>query len=117
MAVQSTRTVNVVFSGDAEFNTDYDAAVNPNSPGGVDVVNLTTGANTITVPTGGTTVTACTIIPPSANTIQMTLKGVTGDTGINLHLTDPTSLALAAGVVSFCLTAASGITGVRIVWS
>lgn len=45
----------------------------------------------IVVPTGATAVL---IIPPVANAGTITLKGVTGDTGVLLNKTKPTVLAL-----------------------
>lgn len=117
MAVVSTRKINIVFTGGVELNSDYNAGINAASPGGVDLVNLASGPNTITIPTGGATVTGVTIIPPAGNTTLITLKGVTGDTGVPLHLTDPTSLGLAPSPATFCLTAAGIIAGVRLVWS
>jgi len=68
-----------------------------------EIRNLTSGNNTITVPTGGSSVaTGCLIIPPSGNTNTVTLKGVNGDTGISLHRTNPTFVGLNA-VSSFVL--------------
>ncbi len=58
-----------------------------------------------------------TILPPTGNTQTLTLKGVTGDTGVGLHLTDPTSVALASSFTTCCLTAGGTITGLRIYWS
>lgn len=45
----------------------------------------------ITVPTGAT---AMLIIPPAANAGTITLKGVTGDTGVALSKTLPSAIAL-----------------------
>jgi hypothetical protein len=45
------------------------------------------------------------------------LKGVTGDTGIGLHLTDPSTIALAGSTATFVLTAGNTITGLRLYWS
>jgi len=117
MAVAATRSTTIVFSGDVVGTQTHDAADNTSSPGAVDVQTLASGANTITVPTGGTVPTAVTIIPPASNAVQLTLKGVAGDTGIALHLTDPTVIALASSVVSFVINAASSCTGVRFIWS
>lgn len=50
---------------------------------------LTTGANTITVPTGSVAVI---ITPPSGSVVVLTLKGVTGDTGV---------IIAPSGLVSF----------------
>lgn len=115
MAVTAERQVNVQYSGEGlNANNSFAAASNAASPAQQTYTNLSSGANTITVPTGAT---ACTIIPPAGNTTSITLKGVTGDTGFRLHNTDPTSLALYSTVTDFCLTAAAGINGVRLVWS
>ena len=54
---------------------------------------------------------------PDSRTASLTLKGVTGDTGVALHLTDPTTIALASSVTTFCLTAGGTVTGLRIYWS
>ena len=56
-------------------------------------VALASGANTITVPTGATGVI---VIPPVANTVALTLKGIAGDTGIPLSLTQPSVLTFPA---------------------
>lgn len=49
--------------------------------------------NAITVPTGATAVL---IIPPSGNAQTITLKGVTGDTGVPLSKTMPSAIALGS---------------------
>lgn len=117
MSVASTRTTTIVFSGDTVGTQTVAAASNAASPGQVELKTLASGANTITAPTGGSTPTACTILPPSGNTQTITLKGVTGDTGVALHLTDPTTIALASSVTTFVLTAGGTITGIRLYWS
>lgn len=65
------------------------------------IISLNSGANTITVPTGATVVL---IVPPTENTNSLTLKGVSGDTGVALSKTLPTALTLAS-VSSFVLSA------------
>jgi len=57
------------------------------------------------------------IIPPAGNINLMTLKGVAGDTGIPLHLTNPTFIPLNTTFVSLVINAAAAIVGVRLVWS
>lgn len=116
MSVSSTRTQTVVYTGDTTGTQTIAAATNAASPGSVTIHNLASGANTITVPVGATS-TAATILPPSGNVQTLTLKGVTGDTGVGLHLTDPTTIALAAATATFCLTAGGTITALRIYWS
>jgi hypothetical protein len=117
MAVTSTRVIEVVFSQDLSANLSFSAAENAASPGDMDVLTLAIGFNSITVPAGGTTVRGATIIPPAGNTATITLKGVTGDTGIGLHLTDPTSIALASGTSAIGLTVSAEIVGLRIIWT
>ncbi len=115
MAVNGTRTIQLGFTGDVNApSLSYSAAANAASPGDIDVVTLAAGANTITPPVG---FKACTIIPPSGNTNLITLKGVTGDTGVPLHKTDPTSIGLDSTEDTFCLTAAAEIVGVRLIWT
>lgn len=117
MAVTSTRTTTIVFTGDVTGTETINAASNTASPGAIEIKTLASGANTITVPTGGTTPTAVTVTPPAGNTNTITAKGVTGDTGIILHLTDPFTLSLHSTQTTFVLTAAAQITGVRFVWT
>jgi hypothetical protein len=74
--------------------------------GTVDTV-LASGANTINVPTGAT---YAIIQPPTGNSIAVTLKGVTGDTGVKLHLTAPTCIAIDPTTATFVLTAASAFS-------
>lgn len=119
MSLTSTYTTSIVTQGTLGQGGTYQGAPittstsNASPPGGGPVPQvLSTGANTIAIPTGYIGVQ---IIPPSANGAALTAKGVTGDTGISLHLTTPTTLTFAAGQSNFCLTAASGVT-VDLVW-
>ena len=117
MAVAASRSITIQFTGDITAANTFSAASNAASPGDIDIVTLSSGANTITPPSGGSTPKAVTIIPPSGNTVLMTLKGVTGDTGVPLHKTDPTSIGLDTTLSTFVINAAAQITGVRLVWS
>jgi hypothetical protein len=117
MALSSARRITVVDTGDFELAEVFSAADNDDAPGAIDMLTLASGANTVNVPGGGSTVTGATIIPPAGNTQSIVLKGVTGDTGIRLHDTDPTSIALDSSVTSFVLTAGGTVTGLRILWT
>lgn len=118
MAVQSTRSTVITYTGDVTGTEEIDAAANTASPGAISIQSLSSGANTITVPSStGITVTAVTIVPPAGNTTSITLKGVTGDTGVRVHDTDPTTISLYSTTSSFCLTAGAAIQGVRFYWS
>ncbi len=119
MAVQSVRTESITYTGDVVGVETYTSSTNSLSPGQIQIVALTTGANTITVPiiAAISVPVAVTIIPPAANAVAITLKGITGDTGIRIHNTDPTTIALDPSVTTFVLNAASTINGVRLVWA
>lgn len=118
MSVASERTVSVVFTGDVTGTQEVDAAANAASPGTIEVKTLALGFNSISVPSvAGVTPTAVTIIPPAGNANSLTLKGVTGDTGIRLHNTDPTSIALDSSVTAIGLTTGASIVGVRFIWT
>ncbi len=117
MAVTATRVVTIAFTGDINGTNTLNAASNGASPGSITIHTLAPGDNTITVPTGGSTVKGATIIPPSGNTNAITLKGVGGDTGIAVSKVDPTSIAFETAPTNFVLNAASTIAGMRIIWS
>ncbi len=117
MAVTAQRSITVSFTGDVSAANTFSAANNIASPGQIEIKTLASGANTITPPSGGSTPKSVTIIPPTGNTNTITLKGVTGDTGVVLHLTDPTTIALNSPTATFCLTASAETVGVRLVWS
>ena len=119
MATSSVRQTIVTFTGDAPNTISITNAANALSPGTTQIISLTAGANTITAPniSGIAASAAVWIIPPALNAVSITLKGVTGDTGISLNLTDTTILALPTPFTSFVLTVgAGGILGVRLVW-
>ncbi len=116
MSVNSLRTTTITFTGDVA-GTQTEIASNASSPGQIQILTLASGANTITVPTGGSVPTGVTIVKPAGNTVALLLKKVSGDTGISLHPTDPDSLSLDPSVTTFVLTAASTLTGLRLVWS
>lgn len=117
MSVTATRTTTIVYTGDVTGTETISAASNAASPGSVEIKTLASGLNTITVPTGGATTVACVIVPPTGNTTSITLKGVTGDTGIRIHNTDPTTIAIDPSATTFALTTAGQITGVRFYWT
>ena len=118
MSTTSKRNIQVEFSGDVTTEIIKSAADNAVSPATELIQTLTIGANTIIAPVvSGVVVTGLTIVPPAGNTSLMTLKGVTGDTGVPLHLTDPSSISLDTTFTSLVINAAAGIVGVRFVWS
>ena len=91
-----------------------------NLPNGVLQVNsVVFGSGTFISTTGPSGAVVCLISPPAANAVQLTLKGVTGDTGIPITPNNVTPIPFfsTAGTNTIGLTSASAITGnVYLVW-
>lgn len=117
MAVTATRSTTITYSVDVVGTQTLTAASNTASPGSVEIKTLASGFTAHTPPTGGTTVVALTLVPPSGNTTALTLKGVTADTGIRLHNTDPSTITIDPSVTSIGLTTGAQIVGVRFYWT
>jgi hypothetical protein len=117
MATTATRVTTITYSGDVNGTETTGGAANAASPAQSQIITLAVGANTITAPASGTTPTALTIIPPAGNATAVTLKGVSGDTGIPIHLTDSLTISLASGFTSLVLSVGTQIVGVRLLWS
>lgn len=118
MSITSARTIGITFSGEQQYSI-VDSRLNVSnttSPGVNELKALTTGTNTITVPAAGTVPTAVTIIPPTGNTNAMTLKGASGDTGVPLHKTVPSSVSLDTTASAILVTCAAPIN-VRFIWT
>jgi hypothetical protein len=113
MAVTSLRRLILQLTGDVTSEIIRESE-NAASPGDVDLVTLSSGANTITPPANAQAVM---IIPPDNNTIVITLKGIAGDTGVELHKTQTSVIALNNAATTFVLNAAAQIQGVRLCWA
>ena len=74
-------------------------------------LTLASGDNTIAIPVGGL---AMLFIPPVANSDTITLKGVTGDTGIPLSKTEPSYISLDAAGGDILLVAGAEIAGCEV---
>src|SRR5512139_1726759 len=79
--------------------------------GEVDILTLANGWNSLTAPTGTNLIV---FVPPSANTVSITLKGVTGDTGIALSKNNPTILSVSG--TAWGVTAGGSIAGCLIAY-
>jgi hypothetical protein len=122
MATTASRDITITYYGDVGgaspgVTQEISAANNLASPAQIQIVTLASGDNTITVPGGGTTPKACTIVKPSDNATAIKIKGAGGDTGIRLHDTDPDTISLHSGVASFILNAGAEVVGVRLWWT
>ena len=118
MAITGTVTTSATLTGGPSGNRSFTSSRTITA--GVDqtlTVACTSGANTITVPTGST---FCGIFPPNAaspvpnppNASTLTLKGVTGDTGVAISNTYPTYLEWDAATTpsTICITASGNAT-------
>lgn len=85
---------------------------NANSPLASDLVNLSSGANTVTV---NTKTAVLIVVPPTDNAQTITLKGISGDTGIELSPKAPFMLSFdGSPPTSIILTAGGTVTGVQV---
>jgi hypothetical protein len=117
MSVSGARGITVTFTGDVTATLSEPAAINAAAAGQIEVRTLNVGSTTITPPASGTTPTCCIIVPPAGNVNTITLKGIAADTGILLHPTDPTAIALGSPTNTFVITVGVGnITGLRLIW-
>lgn len=84
----------------------------------VTAVTLNVGANTITVPTLLASPIGFVFVPPATNLNAITLKGITGDTGIPLSPSNPVVISFPASPpATFVLTATGGsVPGCLIRW-
>ncbi len=113
MAAALTATITATLTGTPTGTKTISIPVTVSTP--VDastVLNLSSGANTITPPVGAT---VAVIIPPAANAVTMTLKGITGDTGVPLSLTNPSLISLASAA-AFVITTGGTINGVEVLY-
>jgi hypothetical protein len=119
MAVSAQRIITIVYAGDVVGSESIQATANSTSPGSITVHSLTTNTNTVLIPTGTTfSVKAMTIVPPSANTQTITLKGTTADVGMAISPSQPTSFAFGTTVPAEIILNAGGVVdGLRIFWT
>ena len=118
-----TSSIDIVATGTATGSNGGELVnaniANLQSPIQPQIINLSSGANTINSTTCPAIATAGGVIikPPAGNTQTITLKGVTGDTGIALNLTAPQMILFpATPPTSFVITAGGSITGMELVW-
>ena len=94
------------------LNLGLTLAQNAASPAQHQSIALASGANTLTPPTGAL---YCVLIPPAASVVTKTVKGVTGDTGLPVSMTNATLLSLVAIPAAFVLTT-NAIETIEVYW-
>lgn len=75
-------------------------------------LNLATGSNSVTIPSGSEGII---FVPPSTNTVALTLKGVTGDTGVLLHATNPSIIAVSSSTTVCVISAATIVSNCQVI--
>lgn len=108
----------IAFTGDQEIDLPFSSEELTNSPALQELVSLVSGNNAITVPdVDGFTLHGVAIVPPASNTVEPTLKGVNGDTGITLSV-DKVSIVPfgATPSASFVLSVTDDVAGYRLIW-
>lgn len=112
MATSTLRITGQV-AGNPSGAKDIDITLST-SGGLCDAVNLGSGATTVTVPSGHT---RGLLVLSSSNTATLTLKGVTGDTGIPQALTGPILLSFSTSTgTTFVASASASIGNVEVIW-
>lgn len=108
-------TFNISTPGDAlEFQL-----YNANSPCAPQLLNLTSGNNTIstTVCPALATAGGVWLIPPLGNGQALTIKGINADTGLPISTTAPTFIALPVSPPSsFVINAAGAVTAFQLLF-
>lgn len=109
MASTGTVTIAATVSGLPTGSKAFSFAYGPLTGAVAEILDqaLSSGNNTITVPTGATWLF---IQPPSSNTVQMYLKTTPADVGLQLDLTRMTPYPIPAGVTSLTINAAAPVT-------
>lgn len=117
-------SISLILSALADESVPFDAWISDYSPRYVGPpiltdgsIGLASGFNAIKNP--DTTNTRFFIfVPPRGNTTALTLKGVTGDTGLSLNPNGPIVLSLPASSqpASVGITAGAAITGCTVYW-
>jgi hypothetical protein len=116
MAKTNTTTISIGIQGDGFAGSTNGTYSNAQSNGaGLPPSSVVTsnGSTTVTIP--GTAL-GYIIVPPPGSAVTKILKGVAGDTGVNLAPNLPTSVPLTAALqASFVLTC-NGIETVTVFW-
>lgn len=78
--------------------------------GVIQSLGLNVGNNTVVIPSVPVAPTVVIIQPPAGNTNALILKGVNGDTGVLLHKTQPSVVALDPTELSIVINVATATT-------
>lgn len=115
MAAAGSLTVNGQVTGlpSGRFDIATEKVESAAAIGTRSLVNLANGNNTITPPTGYTSII---IIPPAGNANAIVLKGVNGDTGVRLHNTRWNVFHFDASLTTFVLNSTGATNNVEFIY-
>lgn len=118
MSITAVAKVYIKFDGDQASEVIYSTEALSDSPNLSDLRTLAIGNNEIIVPeVDDFTVHGVLLVPPVANTDQLTLKGVVGDTGIQISANQPTLLQFGDTIpASLFVSVAAEVVGLRLIW-
>lgn len=111
MAVTATVGLVITLSGDVTGPVTVPSASNVASPAQRQLLTTVIGHNPLTIPAGTKWVL---VVPPAGSTFVKTLKGVNGDTGVEVDNVNPGLIPVVAGSTTLVIDS----TGVEIleVW-
>lgn len=118
MSITANAKVYIKFDGDQASEVIYSSGELSDSPNLSDLKTLAIGNNEIVVPTvDDFTVHGVLLVPPVANTDQLTLKGIAGDTGVQISANQPTLLQFGDTLpASLFVSVAAEVVGLRLIW-
>lgn len=118
MSTTAVLTNYVAFTGDVNLEYILSSGELVDSPAMSAIISLVSGNNTITPPdVEGFTLHGLAIVPPESNTVELTLKGVNGDTGITLGASVVSVISFGATPpATLVLEADDDVDGFRLIW-
>lgn len=112
--------LNIILSAEGSSPLPLDQWLNNYSPLIDGTINLASGFNNTGLLANPDTTNArfFVLIPPNGNSVSITLKGVTGDTGIACNPNGPIILSMpsSAAPTAIGITTGNTITGCRVLW-
>lgn len=115
MSIQSQFNVQLIFTEDLLYSQQYSSLTSTTSPAQVITTTLVSGTTAIVIPAGAQ---GFGIIPPVANTTAfLTLKGVTGDTGVPLGTSNPSVFGIktTTATTEIAIVASTTLADVKLV--
>lgn len=118
MSATARRKIIITFNGDVAGEQEYEAAEVSDSVAAIQTYTMAAATPTVFIcpASSDQDPKSATIIKPSDYAGTLTLKGLSGDTGILLSPTEPDTITMGDGQTSFVLLA-SAECFIRVVWT